>query len=302
MSQLTTTARFECPLCEKQACATVEVPEVDWCVEPLSDSLSEEEGQMVCDQCGGFFNINIQNSPAGCFIEMVDHPSVEVDADEAPFASDDSQENEWLNNSIPKRPYDIYISNYHHLGDVLAECSGSEAGVFRRSAAVIQRMIFAETISSMEAYLGDTLQQAVLTNAKAKQRLAVKDKELSTEKVPLNVILTNPNVVSDKIRTYLKGLLYHNLPKVETMFKIALEVDIFPNENLKVRLLEIIQIRHDVVHRNGKDKDGEEHSFPTAWVTEAMENVKTFVENVEASVSRARLELLYPSIETKQPE
>ena len=302
MGLVTTTARFECPICKEEACATVEVPEVDWTVEPLSDSLSEDDGEMGCDQCGEWFNISIQNSPAGCFIELIDHPSVGVSAEDAPFASDESQENEWLNNSIPQSPYDIYISNYHHLGDVLAECSGSEAGVFRRSAAVIQRMIFAETISSMEAYLGDTLQQAVLYSAKAMQRLTVKDKELSTEKVSLNVILANPNVVSDKVRTYLKGLLYHNLPKIEAMFKIALEVDIFPDEDLKVRLLGIVQIRHDVVHRNGKDKDGEEHSFPTAWVTEAMENVRTFVEHVEASVAHARLELLYASFERKQPE
>jgi hypothetical protein len=163
-------------------------------------------------------------------------------------------------------------------------------------------MIFAETISSMEAYLGDTLLGAVLTNPKAMQRLAVKDKELSTEKVPLNVILANPNVVRDKIRTYLKGLLYHNLPKIEAIFKIALEVNIFPDEDLKVRLLGFVQLRHDVVHRNGKDKDGEEHSFPADWVMEAMENVRTFVENVESSVSRARLELLYPSMEMQQPE
>jgi hypothetical protein len=302
MTQLTTTARFVCPVCKKEACATVEVPEVDWCVEPLSDSLSEDDGEMECDQCGVFFAINIQNSPAGCFIELVEHPNVDVDAEEAPFASDDSQENEWLNDFIPQSPYDVYDSNYHHLGEVLAECSGGESGVIRRSAAVIQRMIFAETISSMEAYLGDTLISAVLANPKAMQRLTIRDKDLSEEKVSLNAILANPNVVSDKIRIHLKGLLYHNLPKVAAIFRIALEVNIFPNEDLKVRLLKFVQLRHDVVHRNGKDKNGEEHSFPAEWVMEAMEDVRTFVQNVQSSVSRVRLQLLYPHMEMEQPK
>jgi hypothetical protein len=302
MSQLTTTASFECPVCKREACATIEVPEVDWCVEPLSDSLSEDDGEMECDQCGKFFAINIQNSPAGCFIEMVDHPNVDVDAEEAPFASDDSQENEWLNDFIPQSPYDVYNSNYHHLGEVLSECSGGESGVIRRSAAVIQRMIFAETISSMEAYLGDTLISAVLANPKAMQRLTIRDKDLSEEKVSLNAILANPNVVSDKIRVHLKGLLYHNLPKVAAIFRIALEVNIFPNEDLKVRLLKFVQLRHDVVHRNGKDKNGEELSFPAEWVMEAMEDVRMFVQNVQSSVTRVRLQLLYPQMETDQPE
>ncbi|QXI10928.1 hypothetical protein [Pseudomonas zeae] len=302
MSQLTTTARFVCPVCKKAACATVEVPEVDWCVEPLSDSLSEDDGEMECDQCGGFFAINIQSSPAGCFIKLVDHPNLDVDAEEAPFASDDSQENEWLNDFIPQSPYDVYDSNYHHLGEVLAECSAGESGVIRRSAAVIQRMIFAETISSMEAYLGDTLISAVLTDPKAMQRLTIRDKDLSEAKVSLNAILANPNVVSDKIRIHLQGLLYHNLPKVAAIFRVALEVNIFPNEDLKVRLLKFVQLRHDVVHRNGKDKNGEEHSFPAEWVMEAMEDVRTFVQNVQSSVSRARLQLLYPHTEMEQPE
>lgn len=302
MSQLTTTANFVCPVCKKEACATVEVPEVDWCVEPLSDSLSEDDGVMECDQCGEFFAINIQNSPAGCFIELVEHPNVEVDAEEAPFASDDSQENEWLNDFIPQSPYDVYNSNYHHLGEVLSECSGGESGVIKRSAAVIQRMIFAETISSMEAFLGDTLITAVLNNPKAMQRLTMRDKDLSEEKVSLNAILANPNVVSDKVRIHLKGLLYHNLQKVAAIFRIALEVNIFPDEDLKVRLLKLVQLRHDVVHRNGRDKNGEEHSFPAEWVTEAMEDVRTFVQNVQSSVSRVRLQLLYPHMEMGQPE
>lgn len=298
MGLATTTARFECPICKEEACATVEVPEVDWTVEPLSDSLSEDEGEIGCDQCGEWFNISIQNSPAGCFIELVDHPSVGVSAEDAPFASDESQENEWLNNFIPQRPYDVYDSNYHHLGDVLAECSGGGSGVFRRSATMIQRMIFAETISSMEAYLGDTLMAVALSFPRAMQRLAIKDKELSAEKVPLHMILANPNIVKDKIRTYLKGLLYHNLPKIEVIFKIALEVDIFPDETLKAQLLGYVKLRHDVVHRNGKDKDGNEHEFTAAWVMEAMESVRTFIQNVESSVSLARFELLYPSMES----
>lgn len=302
MSQLTTTARFDCPLCKKDARVTIDVPEVDWCVEPLSDSLSEDEGEMECDKCGQFFNIKIQNSPAGCFIELLDHPEVQVDAEDAPFSSDDPQENEWLNNSIPLRPYEIYIDNYHHLGEVLAECPRGEQYVFRQSAAIIQRMIFAETISSMEAYLGDILQLTVLATPKAMQRLAIKDRELSAEKVALSVILDNPNVVSDKIRGYLKGLLYHNLPKVEAIFKIALNINIFPDKDLKVRLLGFVKIRHDVVHRSGKGKDGEEHSFPATWVMEVMENVRSFIENIERSLADARIESLSAPRETKQPE
>lgn len=284
MAQLTTTARFQCPACKKSACVTVDVPEVDWCVEPLSDSLSEDDTDIECNECGAPFSVNVQNSPAGCFIEFDEYPDVEVDADEAPFSADGPDDEDWLNDYTPPNPFDVFESNQHHLGDVLAEYGIGGTGVLKRSASVINRMVFAETISAMEAYLGDTLQSAVLKDPMAMQRMVAEDKELSAEKISLNEILGNPKIVEERVQTYLRGLLYHNLAKIEVIFSFALKIEIFPDKELKRRLHKTIVLRHDVVHRNGRDKEGNEQHFPTQLVEETMDDVKTFVDLVENSV------------------
>ncbi|WP_154100849.1 hypothetical protein [Pseudomonas putida] len=284
MAQLTTTARFECPECKKSASVTVDVPEVDWCVEPLSDSLSEDDTDIECNECGAPFSVHVQNSPAGCFVELDEYPHVEVHADEAPFSADGPGEDDWLNDYTPPNPFDVFESNQHHLGDVLAEYGIGGTGVLKRSASIINRMVFAETISAMEAYLGDTLLRAVLKDSSAMQRLVAEDKELSAEKISLNDILENPKIVEERVQTYLRGLLYHNLAKIEVIFSIALQIEIFPDKDLKRRLHKTIVLRHDVVHRNGRDKEGNQQYFSTERVEETMDDVKAFVTHVENSV------------------
>lgn len=288
MAQLTTTARFQCPMCNKPACVTVDVPEVDWCVEPLSDSLSEDDTDIECNECNAPFSVHVQNSPAGCFIELDEYPDVGVDADEAPFSADDPDEEDWLNDYTPPNPFDVFESNQHHLRDVLTEYGVGGTGLLKQSASVINRMVFAETISAMEAYLGDTLQSAVLKDPTAMQRMVIEDKELSAEKISLNEILRNPQIVEERVQTYLRGLLYHNLAKIEVIFSFALNIEIFPNKDLKRRLHKTIVLRHDVVHRNGRDKEGNQQYFPTQLVEETMDDVKTFIDHVENSVQALR--------------
>lgn len=292
MSQLSTTARFKCPACNQDACASVDVPEIDWCVEPLSDSLSQDDSEMVCDKCDEMFSVQVQNSPAGCYIEIYDHPNVEVDADEAPFSDEDPEDEDWLNDEPNLRPYDAYDSNRRHLADVLAEYGVGSAGVLKWSASVINRMVFSETISAMEAYLGDTLLTAVQIDSSSMQRLVTGDKLLKTERVSLSAILANPEIVKEQVQAYLRGLLYHNLNKIGVIYNIALGIDIFPDQDLKTRLHKIVLLRHDAVHRNGRNKDGIEHQFSTELVTQTMDDVHTFIAHVEKSIISLRVQIL----------
>lgn len=291
MSRLTTTAHFECPACSRPASATVDIPEVDWCVEPLSDSLSQDESEMECDQCDTHFSVRVQNSPAGCHIEICDYPNVEVSTEEAPFSAD-QDDYDWLNDYEPLCPFDVYENNRHHLGDLLAEYGVGSSGVLRWSASIINRMIFAETISSLEAYLGDTLVRAVQVDVDAMQRLVVHDEVLSAEKVSLHDVLAQPQLVKNKVETYLRGLLYHNLAKVSKIYKIALGIDIFPDNDLKASLYKAIQLRHHVVHRNGRDKEGVEQEFPTDHVKKIMQDVQTLVRHIERSVISLRAKII----------
>ena len=64
--------------------------------------------------------------------------------------------------------------------------------------------------------------------------------------------------MNKEIRNYLRSILYHNLAKVHVMYKKALRVDVFKalGDEKKIVLFKAVDYRHDCVHRNGFDKDG----------------------------------------------
>lgn len=121
MSHLTTTVRFRCPDCGAQVEEVVPVPEVDWVTEPMSDSVTEGDIDMECGQCHSSFSGRVQNSPAGCFVELHEYPNLPVQAHDAPFARADSDDEDWLDSAPPDRPFDVITSTMFHLDDLTAE-------------------------------------------------------------------------------------------------------------------------------------------------------------------------------------
>src|SRR6266446_7573762 len=118
--------------------------------------------------------------------------------------------------SIPDDPHGIFMESYHHTGTILA-AYGSEDG-----GDLINRMVFAQQVSALEAYLSDTLIKAISENENAIKRLVIKDKYLKAEKYPLADIITAPDFVAEKVRAYLRSFGYHNLARVDFLYRTAL--------------------------------------------------------------------------------
>lgn len=284
---VSTNVRFKCPACKKQVDTEVEVPEVDYNYDRLSDSLSEDDIDIECSHCGASFGAHVQNSPSHCAVELSEYPDVEVSADDAPFtAPDPADEDEWLNEYSPEEPFDVFKDSYYRLGDIVAEYGIGGRGSLPHSDDVINRMAFAGAIGAMEAFLGDLLVNSVFSDETALRRLLKGDRELKEMAISLSEILENPNVVIVKTRQYLAGLLYHNLAKIGVLYKLALGVDILPDQAQKDRLFKAVLTRHDIVHRNGKDKSGNVIDLPTTRVVSTLDDVLNFVENVDKAVKR----------------
>lgn len=186
---------------------------------------------------------------------------------------------DWLDYTVPNDPFTIFMNSYRHSSDLLADF-GKNPGAF-----LLNRMVFSHQITAMEAYLGDTLINAVMGNATAMQRLIEKDNELVKEKFTLVEISREPALVERKVREYLRSILYHNLAKVDSLYNIALGIRILNETNDKAGLFKAITLRHDCVHRNGFDKDGNEiQDFTQQFVQSTANLIKDLVERIEQAV------------------
>lgn len=186
---------------------------------------------------------------------------------------------EWVDYSVPDDPLTVFMSSYHHTGDLLADYGGDSGG------HLVNRMIFSHQITAMEAYLADRLINQVERDPEAFRRLLGQDEELAKEKFTLAEISRDPALVGKRVREYLRSIQYHNLAKVDVLYNIALGVRILNLITDKPRLFKAVLLRHDCVHRNGFDKKGTElRIFTKVCVQETADLIKTFIENIERSL------------------
>ena len=188
---------------------------------------------------------------------------------------------EWVDYSVPDDPFTIFMSSYRHTGGLLAD-HGSDNG-----SHLVNRMIFSHQITAMEAYLADRLINEIEVDAPF-QRLLGQDEDLAKEKFTLAEFSKNPALVERKVREHLRSIQYHNLAKADVLYKIALGIRILSLANDKPSLFKAVMLRHDCVHRNGFDKDGNELVvFTKTFVQDTADLIKVFVERIEKAV-RAR--------------
>ena len=189
----------------------------------------------------------------------------------------------WDYEEVPNDPFSIFYKSVSQASTLLANVNGVS------ESPLLNRMVFSHYITAMEAYLGDALLNEVMESPAAMNRLLVKAEGLSDAKFSLANISQQPSIVNDETRKYLRSIIYHNLAKVEVLYSIALGIKILELTTDKDILFRAVHLRHDCVHRNGMDKNGEELTvFTKAFVQETGDKVLNFVRAVNMAVTSSR--------------
>lgn len=74
--------------------------------------------------------------------------------------------------------------------------------------------------------------------------------------------------------------MYHNLGKIKPIYKEVLNIDLGDIREI----MKAVQIRHDIVHRSGKDKDGNMHIISKEDIVQLVENVSSLISLVEGEL------------------
>lgn len=77
--------------------------------------------------------------------------------------------------------------------------------------------------------------------------------EFAKQKFELREIFEVHKGIEKKAKNIMLDVIYHDLVKVREMYKATFSIE-FPGIKEPIRC---VQIRHDLVHRNGKNKTGE---------------------------------------------
>ena len=142
------------------------------------------------------------------------------------------------------------------------------------------RMIFANVIAVMEAYLSDAFIGAVLESEAFMRKFAASTPEFKHRQISLAEIYEIFDGIRNIEEEYLRGVVWHRLDIVKNMYSDTLGIT-FPND--LGAIFRAIGVRHALVHRNGKIQ-GKEVLITKKSVEDLAEKIEDFIRHIEEQI------------------
>ena len=83
-------------------------------------------------------------------------------------------------------------------------------------------------------------------------------------------------ILKDDGKVIMLDTIYHNLPTVQQMYQDTFQIK-FPSIK---KVYEYVRMRHDLVHRNGKTKDGKQVNTDDATISSLIHEVNMFIHEI----------------------
>ena len=150
------------------------------------------------------------------------------------------------------------------------------------AASKFYGMVFVNLITIMETYLSDAFIGMVPQSQKFMRKFVATTPEFKKTKLSLTEIYDSMDKISETAEEHLKNVVWHNLAKVQNMYRDTLGVT-FP-ENLS-NIFRAIKVRHALVHRNGKI-EGEYVRITKGSVQKLAEEIDKFICSISKQIGQ----------------
>lgn len=279
MSPQEPSLEFVCPRCGDTISETIEeVPSYDLLADRESDAQGYVEQTVACTGCEHQFTVSIRNTGAVLVAELADHSThVSVVGDPIHEPDDPWEAEAYQRENLPDDPAKIFKYATYDIEHIAAEMEG------RGLIGALNRMLLVQYFSAIEAYLSDRLIRLVLDDPEAMSTLVKGNKEWVADKIGVVELASNPDAFRDWVQARLRELMYHNFVKIDLYYRSALGSTIFPDEATKRTLMAFVPVRHDCVHRYGRDHDGRERSIGKSDLERLSDALEGMVAHLEAA-------------------
>lgn len=142
--------------------------------------------------------------------------------------------------------------------------------------AILKRQIFIGVIGTFETFLSDTFITLTMGSDKYFRSFVETYPEFGQRKFELRHLFVEQHRIKETAKKVMLDIIYHDLRKVSNMYAETFKIS-FPEI---APLMRSILTRHDLVHRNGKNKDGKDVVIDNATISELIEKVNIFVMEI----------------------
>ena len=268
--------KFNCDNCSHSVeSEEIYVPSPNYMADTARDSQTDNEGYAICENCEKQFDIDIYVTYAGGdghIKDLPDNHQVTVDEIDEPYYED--QYEAISDNTAFLDTFNIELDNLISLLAI-----EPEDGHLKR---IFHRQLFVSVIGTMETYLSDAFINTVLSS-KEKLRLFFETyKGFDKQNVAISAIYDFQDKAESVAKKTMLDVIYHHLPKVSGMYKDTLNVQ-FPDFG---EIYKAVLKRHDLVHRNGKDKEGNEVVVDSEMIKKLTTDVKDFITQIDDQIDK----------------
>ncbi|WHP69394.1 hypothetical protein [Phaeobacter inhibens] len=278
---------LNCPECGSDIRQEIDVPEPDYTAEKSRDMVSEGDVEIQCDGCDRVFDGDVWAGPAHCDIELREYPETHVSCDPPGY---DRPPEDWYDESdIPDDPFSVFKFNHDELLSLINTQAKGDG------SSLLNRMIFAQILTFLEAYFCDTLITGLREHPKRLAQFAAKDGSIQQTEIKASDVLSDPDHVRKLIEYNLKSRLYHQFGSGKTdksgrlkpegvalWYAIAFGFDLTSKDDDLETLRKYAALRHDCVHRNGVTKDDEKLTlFDKEFLRKALATANGIVDHVD---------------------
>lgn len=260
----TISVHYVCPECgHTNETDDFEVPIPNFEAESHSGSIESETYEDSCENCGHTVNFVVSAGFSGgdVYSDDIDDDQLLEIEESFPYEDDLAFDRE------------LFELTHDDVTKLLEEIEPLP----NESKEKLYKLLYAKVITNMEAYLGDTLKRYVLNNEQILRTFVEKYEPYKDEDINLSNLFKIKDKIQSIVGETLGKLMYHNLPKIKPLYKDVLNIDCGDIKDL----CKAIQIRHDIVHRNGADKSGNVQIITKEMVATLAKQVTDFIYNID---------------------
>lgn len=184
---------------------------------------------------------------------------------------------QWYEDHPYHEIYNSFQENMQKLREMIVEDNNPF------SDKTLYRMIYAHSVTTFEAMVSDVIKAIILKHPKMMDRLINEIGSDSGKKYTLKDV-HRYNGVKGLMLSIINEVTFHNVGKVQA-YANALSGEKFESNHIG-EMKQLIEIRHDLVHRNGKTIEDRYHNLNAPMVNDAMSVIEKFSEDFYNSVTK----------------
>ncbi|MCD1639771.1 hypothetical protein K7H92_13695 [Pseudomonas stutzeri] len=173
-------------------------------------------------------------------------------------------------------PYAMLEERLEQIGAIL-----SAALPVKIESTIIQ-LAYSSAITALESYLWDTATYWVTNNREVFRRFIETNTDIGKKTLAVKDVFTKLEKLAEEVEGYLRDFVWHRLEKVKPIFEESLEIKM-PNIN---SLMPCVLVRHDIIHRGGRDKDGNMITVSADDTYDLKNHITEFAAAIERELSR----------------